>query len=309
MVKLSIVIANYNNAKYLERCVESIYKSKANFSFEVIIIDDCSTDNSKVVMKKLEKKYTNLYCIFKETNKSVGDTRNMAFYNTNSEYILNFDADDYFINNFLETISNFKSDWGDILIFNYYYEFFKANEKLKYKNLEDFQNKKEWQLLWNKIIRRDLVVQKNLKFYETNMYDDVSAMVNIRFEAKKINHISKSLVYYSYNSNSIVQSMFSEKNVKELKNNTQEQLQKVIIHVVNQSKNNEKIFSYAKKIYKMNVHYSFLDEGIPEINMFYDKKDYRWTPYKALTFLMLWILFNSKFIVYTIQIWNKVRRK
>lgn len=307
MCKLAIVIANYNNGKYLKRCVESILKTRPNFSFEVVIIDDCSTDNSREIITSLENDHDYVRGIYKEKNMTVGHTRNMAFYDIDAEYILNFDADDYFINDLLGELSKINGDWEDIIIFDYYYEFFKTNEKFRYKSLKQFQNKLEWQLLWNKIIKRSIVTENNIKFLHTNMYDDVSGLINIRFNACSFRTLNKSFVHYSYNQSSIVQEMFKEKNVKELKNNTQRQIENVIEHVVNNSNGNENVFSYAKNVYKMNVHYSYLDDGIPNINMYFSKLESMWTPYKGFTFLAIWLLFNSKIVLKSIHAFNKLK--
>lgn len=307
--KLSIVIANYNNANFLPRCVESIYKSQAKFNFEVVIIDDFSSDNSLQVIDQLEKKYANLHSIRKKQNMTVGDTRNRAFYEVTGEYILNFDADDYFINDFLENLSELPEQWPDIITFNYFYEFWDAHETFHYKNFEDFQNKVEWQLLWNKIIKRSLVVDNNIKFYKTNMYDDISGLISIRHKAKSYMYIDKSFVNYTYNKESLIQSMFTDTTIDEIQNQTRDQLKKVIIHVVEQNNYDPKIFEYAKRIYAKNIHYKFLVDGISEINMEFDKSDYAWRPIRSVTFWGIWMLFNSKFVLWIVRVWNKIIRK
>lgn len=308
-IKLSIVIANYNNASYLTRCVESLYKSKANFNFEVVIIDDKSSDNSYEVIDTLEKKYDNLWSIRKEKNMTVGDTRNRAFYEVNGEYVLNFDADDYFINDFLYNISQLPSNWPDIISFNYFYEFWDAHETFTYKDLNDFKNKVEWQVVWNKIIKRSVVVDNNIKFYLTNMYDDISGMISIRHHVESFIHLDKSFAHYTYNKASLVQSMFTDTTINDMQNQTRELLKKVIIHVVEQNNYDEEIFEYAKRIYAKNIHYKFLIDGISEIGMTFDKKDYAWRPIRSVTFWGIWMLFNSKFVLHIVRVWNKLIRK
>lgn len=305
-IKLSIVVANYNNSKYLNRCIESIYKSKANFNFEVVIIDDKSTDNSYEIIDALEKKYDNLWSIRKEKNMSVGDTRNRAFYEVNGEYVLNFDADDYFINDFLASISKIKIKWPDLISYNYFYEFFDANETFSYKSLEDFKTKVEWQIIWNKIIKRDIVTKNKIKFYETNMYDDISGLISIRFKVTSFLHIDTSYVNYSYNKNSLIHSTFTDTTISQIQENTREMLKKVIIHVVTSNPNNPEIFDYAKRIYAKNIHYKFLISGIEQINMYFDKSDYAWRPIRSVTFWGMWMLFNSKLVLKIVRIWNKL---
>ena len=58
---LSIIIPIYNAAPLLNRCIESIFNQKTNYSYEVIFIDDGSSDNSIEIIKKRKEKNIILY--------------------------------------------------------------------------------------------------------------------------------------------------------------------------------------------------------------------------------------------------------
>ena len=59
MVKLSFIIPMYNAAKYIERCVESVYHQGLNINdFEVLLINDGSTDNTSVVLNRMKDFYS-----------------------------------------------------------------------------------------------------------------------------------------------------------------------------------------------------------------------------------------------------------
>jgi len=60
MKKLTVLVPCYNFSKYLADCIESIYKQKTNFDFDVIVRDDGSTDNTKYVLENLKIKFPNL---------------------------------------------------------------------------------------------------------------------------------------------------------------------------------------------------------------------------------------------------------
>ena len=55
-IKISILIANYNSEKYLNRCINSCLSQKVKSRFEIIFVDDNSTDNSLEKVKRYKKK-------------------------------------------------------------------------------------------------------------------------------------------------------------------------------------------------------------------------------------------------------------
>lgn len=73
-ILLSIIIPIYNGEKTLNRCIESIYKQKVQPNlFEVICINDCSTDNTLNQLTELAQKYHNLIIINHSVNKRQGE--------------------------------------------------------------------------------------------------------------------------------------------------------------------------------------------------------------------------------------------
>ena len=94
-MKLSIIIALYNTEKYIEKCIRSIYKGN-NLSqefFEVIIVDDGSTDCSSYIVEKLQKEFSNIQLINKK-NGGQSTARNVGFALAKGEYIFCLDSDD-----------------------------------------------------------------------------------------------------------------------------------------------------------------------------------------------------------------------
>ena len=75
MNKLSIIIANFNNSTLIEQCVESIGSFE---NIEVIIIDDKSTDNSAVILKKIKDRFKDIKIIYNKENMGLGLTRNIG---------------------------------------------------------------------------------------------------------------------------------------------------------------------------------------------------------------------------------------
>ena len=95
MYTLTVAIPNYNHAKNLETCVNSIL-SQTLLPSEILIVDDCSTDNSADVISRLVKKSAIVRGIFLQRNKGVSHARNTALSQASGKYITFIDADDIY---------------------------------------------------------------------------------------------------------------------------------------------------------------------------------------------------------------------
>ncbi|MCI8570415.1 MAG: glycosyltransferase family 2 protein [Lachnospiraceae bacterium] len=94
--KMSIVMPSYNNGQYIRQALESILAQKVDFSYQIIITDDCSTDNSVQIIKEYEQKYpSRVLALY--SNENCGLFRNMlkALKKMDGEYFCVLDPDDY----------------------------------------------------------------------------------------------------------------------------------------------------------------------------------------------------------------------
>lgn len=104
MAYFGIIIPNYNNADYIEKCVNSILEQTFT-DFKILIIDDCSTDNSKEKIRELGRKYERVKFYTAENKAFNGGTRNLgiSFFKTglltNAKYIMFLDSDDWLVDN------------------------------------------------------------------------------------------------------------------------------------------------------------------------------------------------------------------
>jgi glycosyltransferase involved in cell wall biosynthesis len=96
--KVSVCIITYNHKDFIERCLESLAQQQTNFSFEIIVSDDCSTDGSQEIIKRVAQKYPHLIRVFlHEKNMGNGGGNNYMFLHQQAEgtYIAHLDGDDY----------------------------------------------------------------------------------------------------------------------------------------------------------------------------------------------------------------------
>jgi len=117
---ISVYITNYNYAKYIKESIESLLNQTFQ-DFEVFIIDDGSTDNSKELIEKYRsnEKVTIIY----QQNKGLNVTNNIAMRAAAGKYIMRLDADDFLESNALEIMSNTLEENPDFgLVFpDYFY--------------------------------------------------------------------------------------------------------------------------------------------------------------------------------------------
>ncbi|MDE6234856.1 MAG: glycosyltransferase [Muribaculaceae bacterium] len=102
MTKISVIIPVYNTAALLPRCLESILNQTYN-NYEVICINDGSTDNSLSVLKEYAKGYKNLV-ILSQPNQGVSVARNTGLDHCTGDYITFIDSDDYVDKEYLTTL-------------------------------------------------------------------------------------------------------------------------------------------------------------------------------------------------------------
>ncbi len=117
---VTVYITNYNYAAYLETAIESVLVQSLQ-DFELIIIDDGSTDNSKEIIERY-KTHSKVSIIYQQ-NKGLNITNNVAMRAANGKYLMRLDADDFLEKNALEIISDaLEADSELGLVFpDYYY--------------------------------------------------------------------------------------------------------------------------------------------------------------------------------------------
>lgn len=202
-MKISIIIPVYNAEKYLKRLLDSIEKQTYS-DYEVILINDGSTDSSEMILKEYANKNKKIK-YYNQENKGPGLARKNGFNKSTGELLFFVDSDDYLVdNNVLKKIYEIynKNDF-DILFFNYYckinnIEFIKNsfNKKMKdgYIDEKYFDNYYVKGALWEKVFKAK--VMKNDFFCDYNNYEDYYTTYKFLNDANK-KYFSNEILYYS----------------------------------------------------------------------------------------------------------------
>ena len=105
MTKVSVIIPVYNGGKYIAKGIDSLLKQTFK-DFEIICINDKSTDNSLEILEEFEKKDKRIKVIKNSKNIGAALTRNVGIDMAEGEYIYFLDADDYIDEKYLEGMVN-----------------------------------------------------------------------------------------------------------------------------------------------------------------------------------------------------------
>ena len=117
MYRISAVVCTYNREKYLKKALESLSKQTINHSeFQVIIIDNNSTDNTKQISEDFHLKYPDIpYKYVVERNQGLSFARNRGINESNAEIITFIDDDAHLDKSFLEVVTKFLEKNSDAI--------------------------------------------------------------------------------------------------------------------------------------------------------------------------------------------------
>lgn len=204
-VKLSIIIPVYNAEKYISRCLDSIIQQKQK-NYEMICINDASTDNSLKILKEYARKNKRIKILNSKINRKAGPSRVAGVKKAKGKYIWFVDADDYApknsLKNIFEAIKNFP--FLEIGVFNYFFKT-KMNKISKKKvNKKNYFKKilmqKTSSSLWNKVFEKKLIQREKM---HNQFGEDSEFFYRVLFRASKIYFFQKSIYIYGLTSSSL----------------------------------------------------------------------------------------------------------
>lgn len=204
--KISIIIPVYNNEKYLERCIVSLINQTYK-NLEIILINDGSTDNSRIICEKYLKKDKRVILV-NQKNGGVSAARNKGIEIATGSWIAFVDSDDWITENMYEILHiNAIENNADISIGGYIRTDIEKPAFESKKTLEILDNKTALEYLildkegyatsvWNKLYKIDVV--KNILFDKTIKYgEDLLFNFNIMMNNRK-NVVFDKNIYYIY---------------------------------------------------------------------------------------------------------------
>ena len=201
----------YNVQTYISECIESVI-AQTYPNWELIIVDDESTDDSLSIARQYEKQDTRIKVVVKE-HGGLPQTRNYGLREANGDYIVLLDGDDYFAVDHLEKCNNILDDKCDMCIFNNHVNFTKDEEHTMelfpvFDGVNSLSKKEKLDIIFspeNKlpaaavltIYRRDFLINNNIRYNENyRCSEDLDFFLNNIIYARSISFAAHTFYYY-----------------------------------------------------------------------------------------------------------------
>ncbi|CDF13494.1 putative uncharacterized protein [Bacteroides sp. CAG:98] len=222
-MKISIIIPIYNVAPYVERCLYSALNQSYE-DIELVLVDDCGTDNSMNIVSEVVEKYVGnkKILLFKhEHNLGLSAARNTGIKNATGDYLLFLDSDDEIPLNAVELLLEATNENPDFVIgnikvlgsdkFSFYFSIpsgvIQGNELI----LDSFIKDKWYSMAVNKLIKKEFLLNHHLFFKEGILHEDELWSFILATKANKMS-VVKDYTYHYYIRNDSITGKISIRN-------------------------------------------------------------------------------------------------
>ncbi len=222
-MKFSILVPVYNVEKYLEQCVESLLNQTYKGDYEIILVDDGSTDSSGKICDRYAENYPDKVKVVHKENGGHTFARIEAIKNATGNYSLFCDSDDFVESNLLETVDNVLNKNPDTDMVMYSFCYYKDGKKMPrnisvWENMEIFKGEHKKKLynlllttpylnsLWTKAIKTEFLKNHPIDYNilkDKDIAEDAYIVSHFVTACPKIININNPLYNYRINHSSI----------------------------------------------------------------------------------------------------------
>ena len=221
MIRFSILVPVYNVEKYIKECLDSIVNQTFG-DYELILIDDGSTDGSGKICDEYAAKYANIKTVH-QSNKGLLFSRRLAFSLASGEYCVVVDSDDFIANNMLELLNNCINQYSPDMIIIGAHKYFEGktylhkkpicqgnrlfNQNDKAELYEKLLSRELSNTLWTKICKRSILDSDDdySNYYDVSMGEDLLQTLPLITAANTVYYLNEKLYYYRTNPASLTQ--------------------------------------------------------------------------------------------------------
>ena len=219
-MRLSIIVNMFNTAAYMPKCLDTLlHQDIPQDDYEIILVDDCSPDDSLSLANDYSAKYPNIRVCSHEHNKGLAAARNTGIDAALGQYLCFVDPDDYIEKNSLASLlRQMEEEQLDMLRFNYQ----KVDEQ--YNNVPDSEIEARFDYtpkiitgteflahrlgvgcyVWAYIYRLDFIRKTGIRFFEGCFFDDTPWLPRILQKAQRVNATPVRHQFYLQRSTSMV---------------------------------------------------------------------------------------------------------
>ena len=260
---ISIIVPIYNTENSIERCIDSLVNQvKTQNEYEIILVNDGSTDNSLSICKKYADQFKNIHIIDK-VNEGVSMARKAGLDEAKGSYVIFVDADDWLELDCLSKVEQKLEEFApDVLAFDYYlvngnnkserhfelegiFEKKKLVEKVFPYLISDKKGCEYRHAIWGSVYKKDLLSKYMLIDRRAQIDEDGAITISVLYNSERVYYLPVCLYNYYLGDCSVTRSRkvynkdgplvvgeFVEKNINVNKYDFKQQLNRRITHDV-----------------------------------------------------------------------------
>ncbi len=225
---VSVLVPIYGVENFIERCARSLFNQTYK-NLEYIFVDDSSPDKSiqilRCIMDQYPEREKKIKIIRHERNRGLGAARNTAVENSNGQFVVVVDSDDWLCNDAIELLVNKHLETNaDLVRGAFFMDFATNSEVVKFKQ---YPNSKEYCLaclsklipinIWGQLIRRDLYVNYDIHVKEgCNMGEDFQVTPLLAYYSTTVAWVDTPLYHYDCSNISSYTHRQKESNMRQI---------------------------------------------------------------------------------------------
>ena len=221
-IDLSLIVPVYNSEKYLEACLLSLLNQNTKFGYEIICVNDGSTDKSLKIVERLVAQYPNILRIINQENQGISRSRNKGITVARGQFIGFVDNDDLVTSDYVETfVSKMRKTNADMIQAGYdivdsHGNLLNTISKGNHMWTKESDNIEKERLVrglpWDGVFKKELF--EKVRFPENFWYEDMLLRMLLMRKAKTIVTIDNVLYHYVMHSTNTYKSIFNPGNIK-----------------------------------------------------------------------------------------------
>lgn len=227
-MKVSVIIPVYKVENFVERCIRSIINQTFTEGVECIVVNDCTPDRSMAIVEEMVKEYTGAIqfrLINHECNRGIAVVRNTGLAAAEGDYLIYIDSDDYCEPDMLEKMyGKACEESADIVVADYWEEYkdkaIYRSQEVADQNIKCVRNLLNGKLAasnWNKLVRRDLLIEHGITYIENINYgEDYLVSLQLFYYAAKVIYIPQAFLHYIQYNNSSCTFLPSKKSLEDI---------------------------------------------------------------------------------------------
>lgn len=206
---ISVIIPAYNNEIYISRCIESVL-GQTYRNIEIIVINDCSTDNTGDIIQRYLTKDNRIAYYHNENNIGVGYTRNKGIELAKGKYIYFLDSDDYIETTAISDLYNGIKEGDSFCCTTLGFKEINGKRKSHIRLIEELELLQSPSVCL-RLFNKNIIDKSNIRFSNLKIGEDLEFVFKLLLFNDQVSYIDKAIYTYVIHSDSLIHKSFEHR--------------------------------------------------------------------------------------------------